>query len=76
MFGISMKHRGKRIKALREKAGLKFEAVAELVGINNSWYWDLEAYDDEVTDTLTLKQVMKLADTLYVELGGSATASD
>ncbi len=66
MFEIPMKHRGKRIKALREKAGLESEAVAEITGINNSWYWDLKAYDDEVTDTLTLKQVTKLAEILSV----------
>ena len=46
--------------------GLEFKAVAEALGINNNWCWDLEAYDNEITDTLTLKQVMKLAEILHV----------
>lgn len=61
-----MGNRGERIKELREKAALTPDAVAERLGINISWYWDLESYDDEVTDTLTLNQVFILADVLKV----------
>ena len=61
-----MINRGERIKSLREKAGLTPNAVAERLGINSSWYWDLEAYDDEVTDTLTLNQIFILARMLSV----------
>lgn len=61
-----MGHRGERIKALRQSMGLDLNAVAEALGINNNWCWDLEAYDNEITDTLTLKQVMKLAEVLHI----------
>ena len=57
-----------RIRRLREAACLAPEDVADAIGINHSWYGDLEGFDDELESTLELRQVALLAAALRVTL--------
>lgn len=52
---------GARLKALREKAGLDPETLADQVGISSAWFEDLERDDEELETSLDLEQVRKLA---------------
>ncbi len=53
-----------RIKAQRKQLGLNPRTVAELIGINESWYRDLESYDDELEEVLSIKGAILLAQIL------------
>ncbi|HTO52526.1 MAG TPA: helix-turn-helix transcriptional regulator, partial [Myxococcota bacterium] len=53
-----------RIRAARERAGLTDSQVAASIGINVSWYGDIEADDAEVFMTLSLQQLGLLASCL------------
>lgn len=55
MHGYADKIRQKRIAA-----GKSEEEMAELIGINLPSYFDLESYDDEVVDCLSLSELRKL----------------
>jgi transcriptional regulator with XRE-family HTH domain len=59
---------GSRIKALREATGRSQHEMAEAVGVNLPWYYDLEAFADELQTTLDLRQVHQLATALGVTL--------
>lgn len=52
---------GGRMKALREKAGLQPEGLADQIGITAEWFLDLESEEGELEDSLDLEQVRKLA---------------
>jgi transcriptional regulator with XRE-family HTH domain len=52
---------GARLKALREKAGLDPEALADQVGISPAWFEDLEKDDEELENSLDLEQARKLS---------------
>lgn len=55
MDGYADKIRQKRIAAGRSE-----EEMAELIGINLPSYFDLESYDDEVVDCLSLSELRKM----------------
>src|SRR5437899_436668 len=56
-----------RLKRAREAVGLDQHAVAELIGINLPWYYDLEAYGDELASTLSLEEVCHLAEVVRTD---------
>jgi transcriptional regulator with XRE-family HTH domain len=64
-----------RLRALRTKAGLDPEGIADQIGISPSWYEDLERDPDELENTLDLAQLRKLAVLLNVGLGYLLTAA-
>ena len=53
-----------RLKAARAKAGLSAEVVGAHVGLGANWYWDLEAYDSELTSNVSLAHLSVLCDVL------------
>jgi transcriptional regulator with XRE-family HTH domain len=52
------------IRLARTRAGLEPAAVAAAVGLNKPWYYDVEAYDYEVTDNISLRKLAAIARTL------------
>ena len=50
-----------RLKRAREALGLGQHAVAKLIGIGVPWYFDLEAYENELSATLSLATLCHLA---------------
>lgn len=58
-----------RLKALRLKAGLDGEGLADQIGISAEWYADLEGEPGEAEASLDLAQLRKLAVLLHVGLG-------
>jgi transcriptional regulator with XRE-family HTH domain len=61
-----MKGDAKRLRALRERTGKSSQEIASLAGLSDMEYFDLEAYDDELTSVPSLAQVKRLADALGV----------
>jgi transcriptional regulator with XRE-family HTH domain len=57
-----------KIRTYRVRAGKSAGEVAERLGLNDSWYADLEQRDDELASTLSLFQGMELASILGVHL--------
>lgn len=62
----------KRLKRAREAAGLDEHSVARLAGITSSWYYDLEAHDDELASTLSLETLSRLRNTAVTPGAASA----
>jgi transcriptional regulator with XRE-family HTH domain len=58
-----------RLRALRSKAGLDAEGIADQIGISPEWYEDLERDPGELENGLDLAQLRKLAVLLHVGLG-------
>jgi transcriptional regulator with XRE-family HTH domain len=58
-----------RLHALRVKAGLDPEAIADQIGLSPAWYEDLESEADEAELSLDLAQWRKLAILLNVGVG-------
>jgi len=56
------------IKTLRERSGKSDLEMAQLLGLNISWYCDLESHDDELVSTLSLSQATRFASLLGVKL--------
>jgi hypothetical protein len=42
--------------------------MALLLGISREWYFDLEDYDDEITSTLSLHQLVALSKAIGIDL--------
>lgn len=68
----------KRIQEARARAGLMPSEIAERVGITEASYWDLEWFDDEAFNVISLRVLSALGETLNVEprvllLGPEAT---
>lgn len=71
-----------KIRQKRLAVGKSEREMAELIGINLPSYFDLESYDDEVVDCLSLSQLSKMyralnmthADLFSEEVGGSGNA--
>ena len=55
-----------KIRQLRLAAGRSEQEMAELIGLNLPSYYDLEAYDDEVLDCLSLYELKKLCQALKI----------
>jgi hypothetical protein len=56
-----------RMRGARERLGLTPEAVASKMGLAAPWYYDLEAYPDEVFSTVSLAHLQVLGQTLELE---------
>jgi len=56
-----------RLKKAREAIRLDQRAVAALSGINIASYYDLEAYDDELTMTLSVEVLCRLAEVVEAD---------
>ncbi len=56
-----------RMRAARERLGLTPEEVASKMGLSAPWYYDLEAYPDEVFSTVSLAHLQVLGQTLGLE---------
>ena len=69
-----------RLRALRQKAGLDPESLADQIGISAVWYADLETEAGEAENSLDLAQWRKLAVLLHVGMGflitGAALADE
>jgi transcriptional regulator with XRE-family HTH domain len=57
-----------RIRSYRVRAGKSAGELAQQLGLNESWYFDLEHRDEELAATLTLFQAIELAAALGVRL--------
>ena len=56
-----------RLRGARERLGLTLEEVANRMGLSARWYYDLEAYPDEVSSTVSLAHLQVLGQTLGLE---------
>ncbi len=57
-----------RIEKLRVESGISDVNVAEQLGLSINEYGDLEAYDNEITDTVSLKTANNLASLFHISL--------
>ncbi len=57
-----------RISKRRKELGLDPNELGCSLGLNEAWYADIEAYEDELESTLTLRQALSLAERLDVSL--------
>lgn len=55
-----------KIRQLRLAAGKSEREMAELIGINLPSYFDLESYDDEVIDCLSLTELKKMCQVVKI----------
>jgi DNA-binding XRE family transcriptional regulator len=55
-----------KIRQMRLAAGKSEKEMAELIGINLPSYYDLESYDDEVLDCLSLYELKKMGQVLKI----------
>src|ERR1044071_3945837 len=55
-----------KIRQMRLAAGKSEKEMAELIGINLPSYYDLESYDDEVLDCLSLCELKKMCQVLNI----------
>ena len=63
---VSQLSSAQRIKEARIKAGLSAEEVAKIIDLGIHAYDDLESYDDEVFNCISLKQLRNLSELLSV----------
>jgi transcriptional regulator with XRE-family HTH domain len=56
-----------RLRGARERLGLTPEEVASKVGLSAAWYYDLEAYPDEMFSTLSLAHLQALGRALGLD---------
>ena len=59
---------GQRLREARERSGKSIDEMASLLGVSREWYNDLENFDDEITDTLSLRQLVALSKAIGVDL--------
>ncbi|MBW7896476.1 MAG: hypothetical protein H3C27_15310 [Opitutaceae bacterium] len=57
-----------QIKARREELGLDLKKVAADLSMNEPSYWDIESYDDELSEVAEFAQAIQLARLLRVRL--------
>jgi len=59
---------GRRLREARERAGKSIGEMASLLGLSWEWYNDLESYDEEITDTLSVHQLVLLSKAIGIDL--------
>jgi len=59
----------KIIREKRKSKGLSKKDLAALLGISEMHVYDLEAYENEVEDTLNIRQIIKLAELIQIQPG-------
>lgn len=57
-----------QIKARRESLSLDLKVVAATLAMNEPSYWDIESYDNEVSDVANFSQALQLSRLLGVRL--------
>jgi transcriptional regulator with XRE-family HTH domain len=67
--GMDAEGQAQRLRALRLKAGLDAEGIADQIGLSPGWYEDLENEEGEAEQSLDLAQWRKLAILLNVGMG-------
>jgi transcriptional regulator with XRE-family HTH domain len=55
-----------RLRLVRERSGKSPEEVASLAGMNGPSYYDLENCEDELTMTISLRELKRLCDVLQI----------
>jgi transcriptional regulator with XRE-family HTH domain len=58
----------RRLREARERSGKTVDEMASLLGISREWYYDLETYDEEICDTISLRQLVTLTHALGIDL--------
>jgi transcriptional regulator with XRE-family HTH domain len=56
-----------RLREARQRLGLTPEDVASRMGLSAPWYYDLEAYPNDVVSTVSLAHLLVLGQTLGLE---------
>lgn len=56
------------VRAAREAAGKDPGELAAALDISWAAYWDIESFDDEITDVLSFAQAVKLANIIQLDL--------
>ena len=59
---------GKRLREARERAGKGIDEMAALLGISWAAYNDLEMFNEEITDVLSLQELITLSKALGIDL--------
>lgn len=59
---------GRLLREARERSGKSTGEMASLLGLSREWYNDLETYDDEILDTISLRQLVTLSYALGLDL--------
>jgi transcriptional regulator with XRE-family HTH domain len=67
VMNTSTSNYAKKIEDARKRAGKSVNEMAHILGISVPAYYDLETYDDEITGSLSLKNVALLLATLGVD---------
>ena len=57
-----------RIKRAREAKGLSHAQVGEFIGLTQDSVRDLESYDDEIIDCVTIAEIIRLCTTIEIRL--------
>ena len=65
-----------RLADARKASGRDTGELAALLGITHEWYHDLERYDEEIVDTISLEQLIRLASALRLDLRSFFAAED
>ena len=58
---------GRRLCEARERSGKSVDEMASLLGISRESYFDLEDYDDEITNTVSLRQLVLLSKAIGID---------
>ena len=66
----------RRLAEARERSGREIGELASLLGISYEAYWDLESFDEEVVDCISLGQMKTLAAALGLDLRDFFAARD
>ena len=59
---------GKRLREARERAGKGIDEMAALMGLSWAAYNDLEMFNEEITDVLSLQELITLSKALGIDL--------
>jgi transcriptional regulator with XRE-family HTH domain len=59
---------GKRLREARERSGKSIDEMAGLMGLSWESYNDLEVYDEEMIDVLSLQELITLSKALGIDL--------
>ena len=70
MVNMAKPDYGKRLREARERSGKSIDEMASLLGVSREWYIDLEDYDEEITNTLSLRQLVAFSKAISVGLVG------
>ena len=61
---------GRRLREARERSGRAIDEMAALLGLSWESYNDLEAHDEEIVDSVSLRQLVTLSKALGIDIVG------